>query len=192
MKDANEVLDSQKLLKSNKLGRGYDSKAEKQIGNFIFCFGCQPGFGVAADTMYCKNLIDLFNKNWDTEKHTISIPDIFQKVVSTDAVFETVSCSLSRKLMLMRQDIRVGHKTLIYAYDSTQTHMETTRKFVFDFFKQTLGFTDDEIFICDKAQFQMNKFERDKFAFTLNSETRENFYKISNKLLTDDSHGLAR
>ncbi len=64
--------------------------------------------------------------------------------------------------------------------------MEPTRKVVVEFFKKTLGFTDDEIFFCDKTQFQMNKYERDKFAATLDAETRANFYKISSKLLTED------
>jgi hypothetical protein len=32
----------------------------------------------------------------------------------------------------------------------------------------------------------MNKYERDKFAATLDAETRANFYKISSKLLTED------
>lgn len=130
--------------------RGGNIKAEKQIGNFMFCFGCQPAYGVKADTKYIKNLIDLFTRNWEPELGSITLPDIFAKVISSDAMFETVSCNLARKLMLLRQDTMIGHKHLVYAYDPDLDNMDETRKRITDFFKKVFGFKEEDILMIDR------------------------------------------
>lgn len=75
-----------------------ENKAVK-ISNFILSFGCQPSFGVAASSKYIANLCDLFNSNYD-KNGCIVLPDVFARVLSSDATFETVSSNLSRKLKL--------------------------------------------------------------------------------------------
>ncbi len=42
------------------------------------------------------------------ESGSVILPDLFAKVVSSDAIFETVSVSLAKKLKLNRQDTLVG------------------------------------------------------------------------------------
>jgi hypothetical protein len=68
------------------------------------------------------------------------LPDIFAKVLSSDAKFETVSSNLSRKLKLQRQDTVVGHKRLFYIINSNENARKTTRNLTIDFFKNSLGF----------------------------------------------------
>ncbi len=79
--------------------RGNNAKESKLIGNFIFSFGCQPSFGVGAESKYINDLKYLFSSNFDVNGFII-LPDVFSKVLSSDATFETVSSNLSRKLKL--------------------------------------------------------------------------------------------
>jgi hypothetical protein len=81
------------------LMRGKDVIESKLIGNFIFSFGCQPSFGVGAESKYINDLKNLFSSNFDLSG-CIVLPDVFSKVLSSDAKFETVSSNLSRKLKL--------------------------------------------------------------------------------------------
>jgi hypothetical protein len=68
------------------------------------------------------------------ESGSVVLPDIFAKVVSSDAIFETVSISLAKKLTLHRQDTMVGHKRLIYAIDSADNNRDSVRKLTINFF----------------------------------------------------------
>ena len=79
--------------------RGKDVIESKLIGNFIFSFGCQPSVGVGAESKYINDLKNLFSSNFDLSG-CIVLPDVFSKVLSSDAKFETVSSNLSRKLKL--------------------------------------------------------------------------------------------
>ena len=58
-----------------------------------------PAFGVAAESKYIEDLFNLFASNFDVNG-CIVLPDVFSKVVSSDAKFETFSSNLSRKLKL--------------------------------------------------------------------------------------------
>ena len=125
------------------------------IGNFMFIFGCQPAYGVRADSKFVKNVIDLFAKNFDPEGGHIMLPDCFARVISSDATFETVSSNLSRKLKLRRKDKSVGAKTILYVVDSAKNDNETKeiRAIVSNFFKKNLGFTQAEIIAIDRGAF---------------------------------------
>ncbi len=48
----------------------------------------------------------------------------------------------------------VGHKRLIYAIDKTDMTKENIRKLTVDFFKNELGFTDEEIIFIDGNAFE--------------------------------------
>ena len=61
----------------------------------MFVFGCQPAYGVKAATKFMKNVIDLLSRNFEEESGEVLLPDVFQKVISSDAKFETVSSNLS-------------------------------------------------------------------------------------------------
>ena len=100
-------------------------------------------------------MCDLFNTKYDKDG-CIVLPDVFAKVLSDDAKFETVSSNLSRKLKLQRQDTIVGHKRLFYAIDKADETRKGTRKSVMNFFIESLGFTKEEIILVDRNEFQDN------------------------------------
>ena len=72
--------------------RGRPALSSKSGTNFIFVFGCQPGFGINANSKLVDDTIELYKKNFDPEKGIIILPDVYSKVVSSDAKFEVVTC----------------------------------------------------------------------------------------------------
>ena len=81
------------------------------------------------------------------------IPDIYSKVLSSDAKIESVTCNEARKLFLEKEDDLVGHKILVYAIDKADKTREPIRKVAVDFFKTYLGFNDNEIIFVDRMEF---------------------------------------
>ena len=102
--------------------------------------------------MYIKDLINLITSNFN-ESGSVLLPDLFSKVVSSDAPFELVISNLARKVRLIRQDIVVGHKRLFYAIDLADETRKSTREVTINFFKKELGFLDSEIEFCDRTKF---------------------------------------
>ena len=94
----------------------------------------------------------MYNSNFDPYKGEIVIPDIYSKVLSSDAKIESVTCNEARKLYLNRQDDLVGHKVLVYAIDKADQTRESIRKVTIGFFKTYLGFNDDEIIYVDRNE----------------------------------------
>ncbi len=94
----NFLLQQQDLKLSLLDSRG-NSALNKKTGNFIFSFGCQPSYGVQADSKFIKDFITLINSNFE-ENGSVILPDVFSKVKSQDAAFELVSSNLSRKIKL--------------------------------------------------------------------------------------------
>ena len=105
-----------------------------------------------ANSKYIKDLINLITSNFD-ENGSVLLPDLFSKVLSSDAPFELVSSNLARKVRLIRQDTVIGHKRLFYAIDSTDNTKNSTRKVTVDFFKKELGFLENEIVYVDRSKF---------------------------------------
>ena len=99
-------------------------------------------------------MINLYLKNFDPEKGSILLPDVYSKVLSPDTEFELVSCISAKKLVLLREDNVVGHKRMVYAIDIADKTREPTRTATFDFFKTYLGFTDDEIMFVNRDEFE--------------------------------------
>ena len=123
-----------------------------QTGNYILLYGCQPSFGVKANSNFIKDLINLISSNFD-EIGSVVMPDVLSQVLSSDAQFECVSSILAKKVMLSRQDTVVGHKRLFYAIDLADKSRDLTRKKVTDFFKIHLGFLENEIEFIDRTKF---------------------------------------
>jgi hypothetical protein len=96
-----------------------DVIAEDKIQNFIFTFGCKPGAGVLANTSFAKDTIALLMKNFNIITGEVVLPDIFSSIVSSDAIFEISSSSLSRKLALERKDDLCGFRFFFYIKDTT-------------------------------------------------------------------------
>jgi hypothetical protein len=55
-------------------------------------FGCQTGGGINAASKLVADMIELYIRNFDPEKGEIILPDIYSEVMSSDAVFEVVTC----------------------------------------------------------------------------------------------------
>ena len=72
--------------------RGRPSLSSNSGTNFIFMFGCQPGLGINAKSKLIADTIELYLKNFDPEKGIIILPDVYSKVVSSDAKFEVLTC----------------------------------------------------------------------------------------------------
>ena len=150
---------ARKLLKEMNLDVAITSKTRgnveesRLVGNFIFSFGCQPGQGVNASSKYIADMLDLFLANFDHKTGVVILPDVFSKVLSSDATFETVTSNLARKLSLERQDNLVGAKRMIYAINKSDKDKEAVRKITTDFFIDTLGFKKEDILFVGRKQF---------------------------------------
>lgn len=58
----------------------------------------------------------------------------------------------------------VGHKRLIFTIDKADKTREAIRTVTIDFFKNTLGFKDDDIIFIDRNEFcEINGIEKTKF-----------------------------
>ena len=114
------------------------------------------------------------------EKGLIIIPDVYSHVKSSDAKFEAVTTVEAKKLVLEREGDLVGHKRIIYAIDKSDKTMEAIRKVTIDFFKESLGFTDDDILFVDRS------------ALHHNAETKEAMKKFVRPIFEDTQHGLAK
>ena len=89
----------------------------------------------------------------DPETHSIILPDVFAKVLSSDATFETSSSNLAKNLLLRRKDNLIGPKRLIYTIDKAKTNLAATRKVFTKFFKEVIGFEEKEIIFVDRSKF---------------------------------------
>ena len=58
----------------------------------------------------------------------------------------------AKKLVLEREDDLIGHKRMIYVIDKADKTKKLTRKVTTDFFKNSLGFTDDDILFVDDSE----------------------------------------
>jgi|688.fasta_scaffold1013681_2 hypothetical protein len=72
-------------------------------------------------------MIELYMRNFDPEKGELILPDIYSEVMSSDAVFEVVTCVEAQKLVIKRQDDVIGNKMLIYTIDKADKTRELTR-----------------------------------------------------------------
>ena len=71
---------------------------------------------------------------------------------------------------------------LFYAIDKANKRKEPIRKVITDFFKESLGFTDDEILFFDKSEF-----EWDKPNFSV--ETQQAMKRFARSCFEDNKHG---
>ena len=127
----------------------------------------------------------MYRDNFDPEKGLIVIPDVYSNVVSSDAKFEVVTTVEAKKLVLERQDDLVGHKRMIYVINKADKTKEPIRKLTVDFFKGSLGFTDDDIIFVDKTEF-------DGHETRFSAETQEAMKKFARLIFEDTKQGLAK
>jgi hypothetical protein len=120
----------------------------------------------------------LYNSNFDPYKGEIVIPDIYSKVLSSDAKIESVTCNEARKLYLNRQDDLVGHKVLVYAIDKADQTRESIRKVTIGFFKTYLGFNDDEIIYVDRNEL-IGDFKNGIYQTKFSAETTKRMNKLA-------------
>ena len=86
----------------------------------------------------------------------------------------------AKKLVLEREDDLIGHKRMIYVFDGADKTKELTRKVIVEFFKKSLGFTDDEIIFVD-----VKDFYDAEIRLKLSDETKKAMNKFA-RLIFDD------
>ena len=91
----------------------------------------------------------------------------------------------AKKLVLEREDDLIGHKRMIYIIDEADKTKEPTRKVTTDFFKNTLGFTDNDIIFIDNSEF---RYGNPQFS----AATQEALKEFARPIFEDTSHSLAK
>ena len=77
---------------------------------------------------------------------------------------------------------------LIYTIDKTDNTKQPARKVTIDFFKQLLGFKDENIIFVDRNEFEkIDGIWRTKFR----AETKEAMKKFARSVFGDTQYGLA-
>jgi hypothetical protein len=61
---------------------------------------------------------------------------------------------LARKVKIFRKDNVIGHKRLIYAINPDDNSKKVIRKLTVEFFKEVLGFKDNEIVFISRKEFK--------------------------------------
>ena len=108
---------------------------------------------------------------------------MYSNVKSSDAKFEVVTTVMAKKLVLEREDDLVGHKILIYAINKADKTKELTRKLTIEFFKKSLGFTDDEIIFVDVKDFYDES--HTEIRLKLSDETKKAMNKFARLIFED-------
>ena len=91
-------------------------------------------------------------------------------------MFEVTACFEANKVIIERKDDVIGHKIMMYTIDKADKTREPTRKFTVDFFKNTLGFKDENIIFVDRSEFDGRPgLESTKFS----AETKEAMKKFA-------------
>jgi hypothetical protein len=83
----------------------------------------------------------------------ILIPDDLQKVTSQEADFKAVINLDAKKLILERENDLIGDKIMIYVFNNADHNKKQSRTVSINFFKNSLGFTEDEIIVVDIREF---------------------------------------
>jgi hypothetical protein len=83
----------------------------------------------------------------------ILIPDDLQKVTSQEAEFKAVINLDAKKLILERENDLIGDKIMIHVFNNADHNKEKSRTVSINFFKNSLGFTEDEIILVDISEF---------------------------------------
>ena len=109
---------------------------------------------------------------------------MYSNVKSSDAKFELVTTVEAKKLVLEREDDLIGHKRMIYVINKADKTKAPIRKVTTNFFKESLGFTDDEIIFVDKSEFEE---KRTKFS----AATQEAMKRFARPIFEDKQLGLA-
>ena len=77
---------------------------------------------------------------------------------------------------------------MIYTIDKADKTREATRKFTIDFFKQELGFKDENIIFIDRSEFD-GTYGHEKTKFS--AETKEALKKFARPIFEDNQYGVA-
>ena len=100
---------------------------------------------------------------------------------------------MAKKLVLESENDLVGHKRMIYVFDGADKTKELTRKVIVEFFKKSLGFTDDEIIFVNLYDISTSgSFDCDHLELEFSYETREAMYNSARLIFEDTQHGLAK
>ena len=79
---------------------------------------------------------------------------------------------------------------IIYTIDKTDNTKEPARKVTIDFFKQVLGFKDENIIFVDRSEF-IGDFKNRIYQTKFSAETKEAMKKFARSVFGDTQYGLA-
>ena len=103
-------------------------------------------------------------------------------------MFEVVTCTEAQKIALERQDDVIGHKMLIYTIEKADKTREPIRKLTIDFFKQELGFKDQNIIFVDRMEFIGTP---GKESTKFSAETKAAMSEFARPVFEDKQYSLA-
>ena len=79
---------------------------------------------------------------------------------------------------------------IIYSIDKADNTKEPARKVTIDFFKQVLGFKDENIIFVDRSEF-IGDFKNGIYQTKFSAETKEAMKKFARSVFGDTQYGLA-
>lgn len=113
-------------------------------------FGCDPAYGVVADTKFIAEFISHIVSSFDSRTGSVAIPQCLGQIEQRKVKFESVTDNLGRMLHMTRQDNKVGMKSLIILFKGSSPH--STMKYAINQYKELFGFKDDEILYLTEAE----------------------------------------
>ena len=82
----------------------------------------------------------------------------------------------------------VGHKKIIFSIDKADKTRDAIRKVIIDFFKNNLGFKDDDIIFVDRSEFDDTP---GQWSTKFSDQTKEEMNKFARPIFEDTQFGLA-
>ena len=71
--------------------------------NFLLMWGCRPSLGVKIDTKMVKNVVDTLMNKFDRINLSVKLPEVFEQLKGSDAMFEMVTSNTIQPLNLLYQ-----------------------------------------------------------------------------------------
>lgn len=81
--------------------------------NMTMLFGCEPTYGVEADTKFVQEFVTLLASSFDQRTGSLIFPNCLSQLEQRKVRFESVTDNLGRAVCIKRQDSRIDFKTLI-------------------------------------------------------------------------------
>ena len=164
-----------KKLKDGLSFRGAEAwDPNSKISNFENIFGCDPAEGVISDTNFVKIFIEHLKGLFSPEDGSVLFPDCLGTIdsINGNVNFESTSSKLGKKLLLFRQDNRVGTRHLIVlnkdelqendkkilvkkdikSFEEAFENCAKKTQYFINFFIKEIGFKKDEVLFIGEGE----------------------------------------